>query len=146
MGQSVNLIYGCPLSESLIHDELPLRCGLPEQAHELGQRPLVEFLGKSQAIAAVLQRAYGLLKCLFVGLAYAHDLPYSLHLGAQFVLHPFELLKAPAGELDHHIVPGGGVPVQGSIPPVRNLIQCQAAGQLGGDEGDGKSGGLGGQG
>ena len=36
MGQSVNLIYGCPFSQGLIHDELPLRCGLPEQAHELG--------------------------------------------------------------------------------------------------------------
>ena len=105
----------------------------------------MEIFGKSKAVAAGLQGADGLLKCLLIVLANGHDLAHSLHLRAQLVLGAFKFLKGPAGKFDDYIVAGGLVIVQGSLLPVGNLVQGQAAGQQGGDIGDGEARGLGGQ-
>ncbi len=86
------------------------------------------------------------MQSFLVSLANTHDLTHSPHLGAQLVLNVFKFFKGPSGELDHHIVGGGDVSVQGTIPPVGDIIQVQPPGQFGGDKGYGKAGGLGSQG
>jgi hypothetical protein len=48
---------------------------------------------------AILQRTNRLLKGFLVGLSYAHYLTYGPHLGAELVLHAFELLKGPTQNL-----------------------------------------------
>jgi len=146
VGLGVQLLHVGPLAQGFIQDELTLARRHADQAHQVRQGKLVEVLGEAEAVAAVLQGPDRLLEGLLVRLADAHHLADRTHLGAQPVLDPLELLKGPPRELDHHIVPGRGVLVQGPVPPVGDLVQGQACGQLGRDQGDREARGLGGQG
>ena len=145
-GLAVEVLDARPLAQGLVEDELALAGGIGQQGGQLLQGLVVEVGGEAQAVAPVLQGADGLLQGLLVGLADAHHLADGAHLGAQAVLGALELLEGPAGELDHHVVAGGAVAVEGAVPPVGDLVQGQAPGEQGGDVGDGEAGGLGGQG
>jgi len=105
----------------------------------------VEVPGKTQPMAAAFERPDGLLKGFLIGLANAHHLADGPHLGSQFVFDPPELLEGPAGEFHDHIVPPGGVFVEGPFSPVGHLIQGEAPRKAGGNHGDGKAGRLGSQ-
>ena len=106
----------------------------------------MEVLGEAEAVAAVLEGADGLLEGLLVGLADAHHLADGPHLRAELVLGPLELLEGPAGELDDDVVARRGVLLQRAVAPVGDLVEGEAAGELGRDEGDGEARRLGGEG
>ncbi len=145
VGLGVEFLDRGAFAQRLVHDPLPLAARLVEQRHQLGQRALVEILGEAEAVAAVFQRADGFLERLLVGLADAHHLAHGAHLRAELVHRAFELLEGPAGELDHHVIAGRRVFLQRAVAPVGDLVQREAAGELGGDQRDGEPGGLGGQ-
>ena len=135
-----------PLAKRFIHLKLALAVGRADHLEQIFQGLFVKILGKTEPIAAVFQTANGLLKRLLVVASEAHDLAHGLHLGAQFISDALKFFEGPAREFHHDIVPGGGVSVEGAIPPVRDFIQGKAAGQQGGYPGDGKPRGLGRQG
>ena len=103
----------------------------------------MEVLREAQPVATDLQGADRFLQRLLVRLPDAHDLADRAHLRPEAILHPLELLEGPPGELDHDVVPGRGVLLEGSVAPVGDLVEGQPAGEKGGDEGDGEAGRLG---
>ncbi len=105
----------------------------------------MEITGEPQSVAADLQGANRFLEGLLVVLSDAHDLAYGPHLGAELVMHALEFLKRPAGELDHHVIPRGGVAIEGAVAPVRDLVKSHTGSQLRRDQCNGKAGRLGGQ-
>ena len=132
-----------PLAQGLVQDVLPLAGGLDEKVQELVERAAVEVAREAQTGAAVLQAADGLLEGLLIGFAQTHDFTDSTHLRAQFILSTLKFFKTPAGEFYHHIFTGGRIFFQGSVPPVRDFIHGQTAGEQGRNPGDGKSRSLG---
>ena len=100
-----------------------------------------------ETVAVGLQRAHGLLQRLLEGAADGHGLPHRLHLSGQHVRGLGKFLEGEPRHLHHHVVDGGleaGRGLPGHV--VGNLVQRVTHRQLGGDLGDGKSGGLAGQG
>ncbi len=146
MGGIVDLLHGSALAEGLIHEEMPLAGGGDQPSEELLAAQSVEILHMSETVAAGLQAADGLLEGLLIILADAHDLTDGAHLGAQLVLDALELLKGPAGELDHDIVAVRDILVQGPVLAAGDILQGQAGSQHGRDHGDGETGRLRGQG
>ena len=104
----------------------------------------VKILNMAQTIASGLQRTDCLLEGFLVGLADAHDFAYRSHLGSQLIFYPFEFLKSPAGEFDYHIVTVRNIFVQGAVLAALDIFKRKSAGQHSGNQGDGKTGGLGG--
>ena len=86
------------------------------------------------------------LEGFFIGLADAHDFADCPHLGTQTVFGIAEFLKSPAGKFNHHIIAGGRIFFQSAFSPVGQFIQSQSGGQLGGYQGNRKSGSFGSQG
>ena len=140
------LLDGRALAQRLVHDELALAGRVGEQVEQLLLRHVVEVLREAEAVAAVLEAADGLLEGFLVRLADAHDLADGAHLGAELVLGALELLKGPAGELDDDIVAAGDILVEGAVLAAGDLVEREAGGEHGGDEGDREAGGLGGEG
>ena len=134
------------------HREAPLEGKTEiEEAVGIGKDQLLLDLVRIELLrphlAPRLQGAQGLQQRLLEGSADGHDLPDRLHLGPQERLGLWKLLKGPLGDLGDHIVDGGFEAcrgLQGDV--VGNLVQRESHRQLGGDLGDGESGGLGGQG
>ena len=114
----------------------------------LAQRRLVKLLvvvrrGKQPALAAQFERPDALEKRLLEGAADGHRLAHRLHLGGQRRVGFGELLEVPPRDLDDDVVDGrleGGRREPRDV--VGNLVQVIAQGQLGGDLGDRKPGGL----
>ena len=99
----------------------------------------------AKTIAACLQTADSFLESLFVGLTNTHNFTDGAHLGAQLILHAFELFKGPAGEFDNHIIAVRYIFVQSSVLAAGNILQSQSCCQHRGNQGDGETGSLGGQ-
>ncbi len=146
IGQAVQVIDIGAFAQGFVKDELAFAGRFGEQNHQLFQGFAVEVAGEAEAVAADLQRADRFLEGFLVVLADAHDFTDSPHLGAELILHALEFFKGPAGELDHNIVAGRGIAVEGAVAPIGDLIQGQAGGQHGRDQGDRETGRLGGQG
>ena len=142
VGFFIKILDGCAFSEGFVHNKLPLAGWFGQEIKQVVKGPLVEILGKSQSIATYLQRPYGLLKGLFVSLADAHGLTHGPHLSAQLVLRALKFLKCPTGKFYHHIVPPGGILIEGPFSPVGYLVEGQSPCQHGGDKGNGKTRGL----
>ena len=142
----IDLFDGSAFAQSLVHDKMPLAGGGDQHFQQLFFGFLVEVLGPAQAAPAGFQAADGFLEGFLVGLADAHDLAYGPHLCPQFVLHAFEFFKGPAGKLDYHIISVRNVFVQSAVFSAGDVLQSQAGGQHGGNQGDGEAGGFGSQG
>ncbi len=133
------------LAQGLVHQELALAGGHGQELDQLVERFCVEVLGEAKSGPADFKRADGFLQGLFVVLADAHHFADRAHLGAEPVLDALELFESPAREFHDHVIAAGGVFVQRSLAPVRNLVHGQAACEQGRDKGDREPRGLGGE-
>ncbi len=96
-----------------------------------------------QAIGARLQRAHRLQQRGLEGAVAGHHLARRLHLGRDGMVGGDEFIERPARDLHHDVVERrleAGERLLGH--GVRNLVQMEADGDLGGDAGDGVAGGL----
>ena len=107
------------------------------RASRLGRQPRRADAGHPQ----------GLLQRLLEGPADGHDLADRLHLAADAGVDVLELAEVPARNLDDAVVEGGlEAALGGARYAILDLRHRLAEGELGGDEGEGVAGGLGGQG
>ena len=145
LGNVMDFINGGTLAERFIHDKMTFTGGRNQHGEELFLCFAVKILRMAQAVAAGFQAADGFLEGFLVVLADAHDFAYRTHLRTQLVFHAFEFFKGPAGELDYHIVSVRHIFVQSPVFSAGDVLQGEAAGQHGGNEGDREAGSLGSQ-
>ncbi len=110
----------------------------------LGQAARFEDFGAG--LLAGFKSAPGLHQRFLEGAADGHDFAYRLHLRAERVFRAGKLFKLPLGNFDDDVVDGGleaGWCFARDV--VGDFVERVADGQLGGDFGDGKAGGFGGQ-
>ena len=100
------------------------------------------------AIHADFQAAQGLLERLLKGAAHGHHLAHRLHLGGQSAVGLGEFFKGKARNFGDHVIDAGLETGWGGTARdvVAQFIQGIAHGQFGRHLGNGKTGGLGGQG
>ncbi len=107
---------------------------------------LVGILGQTQGVETQLDGADRLHNGLLEAGTDGHYLTSGLHLGAQGTLAVYKLIKGPLGELADDVVHSGLVAGPGGTGyGVADLVQTVADGDLGGNLGDGITGGLGSQ-
>ena len=90
----------------------------------------MEVLHKPETRSAALKSPDCLLKRFLVGLANAHHLADSLHLGSELVFHRAELLKRPARKLQDYIIARRCIFLKRSVAPVWNLVHRHSGGKL----------------
>ena len=126
--------------------------GTPWARYFQGLQQLLPGLGAGgesrgfQSGVTDFQRPDRLLKTLFEGATDGHYLAHTLHLSGQSTIGIGKFFKSKTGHLRDHVVDAGLKASRcflGYI--VSHLVQRKAHGQLGGDLGDGKTRGLGGQ-
>ena len=139
-------LYVRAFAQRFVHHELPLAGRLCQHPQQFVQRPLVEILGPTQAVAADFHGTNRLLKCFLIRLADAHRLADRQHLRAQPILQAGEFFERPTAEFDDHIIAPRRILFQRPAAPIRDLVQRQSARQQGRHIGDGKAGRLGSQG
>ena len=138
-----DLRRGHPVPERVADGEHAVGIGHAQQATQL-------FLGdgavERQRPAILLQRAHRLLQRLLERAPDGHDLTDRLHLGRQRAVGLGELLEGPAREF-HDAVVDGRLERRRRLARdvVAHLVEAVAHRELGGDLGDRKAGGLGGQ-
>ena len=148
-GQAKEILVCHAPAQGLVEVEDALGIGDVEQAFEIliVEMAVVEFRIGAKAVAADLKRAHALLEGLAESTADGHGLAHRFHGRGQDILGFREFLKGPARDLDHAVVDAGlkgGHGLPGDV--VGDFVQGVAHRQLGRDLGDGKAGGLGGQG
>ena len=143
----VDLFHAHAGQQGLAQGEDAARMGLAQAGHDLGQGRQLAAEVEAQAGGADLHGTQALLQGFLEGAADAHGLAHALHGGGQLVLGAGEFFKGEARDLDHAVVDGRletGRGLAGDV--VAQFVQGIADGQLGGQLGDGETGGLGGQG
>jgi len=147
-GQVVDFSNGQPQLQGFTDLKEALGIGAPQTLFELLEIVAAD-VGRwvAESIAADLERTDGLLERFLEGAPDGHGFTHGFHGGRQEIFGFGELFEGEAGHLDDAVVDGGLE--RGPCLPrdiVRQFIQGIADCQLGGDLGDGKAGGLGGQG
>ena len=94
-----------PRLQGLVHHEDAARRRMSRAVASISSSLCSTSLGRLQGIHAQLHGAHRLHQRLLKGVADGHDLAGGLHLGAQGAAGVDELVKGPAGELDHHSSP-----------------------------------------
>ena len=143
----MDLFHAHAGQQGLAQGEDAARMGLAQTGHDLGQGRQLAAEVEAQAGGADLHGTQALLQGFLEGAADAHGLAHALHGGGQLVLGAGEFFKGEARDLDHAVVDGRletGRGLAGDV--VAQFVQGIADGQLGGQLGDGETGGLGGQG
>ncbi len=135
-GRLVDLVHRRTLAECLIHLEMSLARRRRKLLQQLLLRELMEILHIAEAVTSGLKAADCLLEGLLVGLTDAHYLAYSAHLRAEFVLNTLELLKCPAGELDHDIVAARNILVERAAFAAGDVLQGKARCEHSGHQSD----------
>ena len=118
----MDFLYGSPLTQRFIHQEMPFagRGNQPVQQLLFGKG--IKIRRMSQTVSPRFQRTDGFLERFLIGFADAHDLAYGTHLRSQFILHPFELLKCPAGKFNDHVIAVRHIAVQRPIFTAGNIL------------------------
>ena len=119
------LLNSCALAESLVHNELTLRCRNVEHIKELLLGLAVEILCKAKTVSSLFKASDSLLESLLVGLAYAHYLTNSAHLCSKLILCLLELFKSPASKLDHDIIPVGIIFIKSSVLSAGDIFKSK---------------------
>ena len=131
VGDALENLDAGPFAQRLVHLEMAFAAGRAQGAEQFIERHPVEVAREPQPVAAGFQAADGFLKGFLVGLADAHHLAHGPHLGAEDIRHALEFLEGPAGELHDDIVARRRVFFERSVPPIRDFVQGQPAGQQG---------------
>ena len=145
-GKLKDLVHSGALSQSFIHNKISLAGRRNELLQKLFFCHGIKILRMAETVLSDLQTADGFLERLFEVLSNAHNFAHGTHLGSQLILHAFELLKRPAGELDHHIVAVRHIFIKSSVLAARDILQSKSRCQHGGYQSDRESGRLGSQG
>ena len=139
----MNLFYGSSFSQRLIHNEMAVAGRNSKFIQEFPAAQIIVIPGKTQPVPAGFKTADGLLEGFLVCLSDTHDLAYSPHLCAEFILYTFKFLKSPAGEFDYYIIPVRNIFIQCAVFAAGNVLQSQSGCQHRGYKSNGKAGGLG---
>ena len=116
----------------------PVRRGRDQLLHD---QALVELL-RAERLAG-FEAAHALPQRFFEGAADGHHFAHRFHLRAQRGVGAGEFFERPLGNLGHHVIDGrleAGRRLARDV--VADFVEPVAHGELGGDLGDGESGGL----
>ena len=144
LGQGMHLIHAHALGKGVAHIPNAVR----PRCTKFFFQDLAVLGFFVHAIHADFQAAQGLLERLLKGATHGHHLTHRLHLGGQSAVGLGEFFKGKARNFGDHVIDAGLETGWGGTARdvVAQFIQGIAHGQFGRHLGNGKTGGLGGQG
>ena len=122
----MNFFYRSSFSQSLIHNEMSVAGRNSKLIQQILPTQIIVIPGKAQSVPAGFKTADGLLESFFVSFPDTHDLTYSPHLRAKFILYTFKFLKSPAGEFNNYIIAVRNIFIQCAVFPAGNVLQSQS--------------------